>query len=273
MKFIKLLVLSLLTTGVIAQDFKIPTKSPLQTINQEFALSSIEVEYSRPSARGRVIFGDLVPYGNLWRTGANNQTIITFGEDVKISGMEVKKGKYSILSRPDKDSWEILFCTPTTSVFNFKPTDKVFSINVKPGKTDGYAETFTISFGPQTDNSATVEIAWENTKVSFEVNADIDDKIMRDIDFIMKADRRPYFAAASYYYDNDKDMDKALEWINKALEQDPAFFITHTKAKIQLKGGDKKGALETAKMALKQAQDANNNDYIALNKKLIDSIK
>lgn len=272
MKIFKFLFLTLLTTSVFAQDFKIPTKSPLQTIKQEFALSSIEVEYSRPGTRSRIIFGDLVPYGNLWRTGANNQTLITFGEDVSLNGTAVKQGKYTILSRPSVNSWELLFCSPSTSVFNFQEDNVIFSIEVPAKKTNTFYESFTIGFSNQTDNSVNVDIAWENTMVTFEVVADIDAKVMRSIDAIMSADNRPYFAAASYYYDNDKDMDKALEWVNKALEQNPAFFITHVKAKIQLKAGDKAGAMLTARQALKEAQDANNLDYIALNKKLIDLI-
>ena len=273
MKLVKILFFALLSYSAIGQGIKTPSKSPLQTLKQEFALSSIEIEYSRPSARGRVIYGDLVPFGNLWRTGANNQTLITLGENVEVNGVAVKGGKYTILTKPGKDTWEVLLCTPTTSVFNFDEKNVVYTFTAKTEKKAAYTETFTISFGKQTDNTADIHIDWENTSVNLAVKADIDSKIMADIEKIMKADSRPYFAAASYYYDNDKDMNKALEWINKALEQDSAFFITHVKAKIQLKAGDKKGALETANLALKQAENAKNADYIALNKKLIASIK
>lgn len=274
MKLIKVLAFSLLTWSATAQTLKVPTKSPLQTIKQEFALSSVEIEYSRPSARGRKIFGDLEAYGKLWRTGANSQTTITFGEDVKVNGTPLKAGKYSILSVIGEQTWKIRFCTPETSVFNFKEENVVATIDAKSVTLPFDIETFTILFGAQTDNSLEVNIMWERTLVPFTITADIDQKVMATIDKIMSGDSRPYLAAASYYLDNGKDLNKALEWANKAAEQQPdAFWVSHTKAKIQAKLGDKKGALATATQSLNQAKAAKNGDYVALNEKLIASLK
>jgi tetratricopeptide (TPR) repeat protein len=271
MKLLKVLVVTLITFGATAQGIKVPTKSPAQTIKQEFALSSVEIDYSRPSAKGRKIFGDLEAYGKLWRTGANSQTTINFGEDVKVNGKPLKAGKYTILTVIGKENWKIHFCTPTTSVFNFKESDIVTTIDVKSIASPVYFETFTILFGTQTDTSLDVNIVWENTVVPFTVSTDIDEKVMSAIDKAMNVDSRPYHAAASYYYDNNKDLKKALEWVNKAMEAQPtAFWITHLKAKIQAKAGDKKGALETATKALNQAK---NGDYVALNEKLIATLK
>ncbi len=274
MKLIKVLAFALITYGASAQSFKVPTKSPLQTIKQEFALSSVEVEYSRPSARGRKIFGDLEAYGKLWRTGANTQTLITFGEDVKVNGTPLKAGKYSILTVIGKEDWKIRFCKPETSVFNFKEENVVATVDAKSVKLADYAETFTIAFGKQTDNTLEVNIMWENTRVPFTVSTDIDEKVMASIDKAMAADTRPYLAAASYYLDNGKDLKKALEWANKAVAAQPdAFWVSHTKAKIQAKMGDKKGAAETANASLNQAKAAKNQDYVALNEKLLASLK
>ncbi|MCD8540542.1 MAG: DUF2911 domain-containing protein [Leadbetterella sp.] len=142
MKFIKVLAFSLLTLSATAQTLKVPTKSPLQTIKQEFALSSVEIEYSRPSARGRKIFGDLEAYGKLWRTGANSQTTITFGEDVKVNGTPLKAGKYSILTVIGKEDWKIRFCNPATSVFNFKEGDVVATIDAQAVSLPFDIETF-----------------------------------------------------------------------------------------------------------------------------------
>jgi len=274
MKLIKVLAFSLLTWSATAQSLKVPTKSPLQTIKQEFALSSVEIEYSRPSARGRKIFGDLEAYGKLWRTGANAQTTINFGEDVKVNGTALKAGKYTILTVIGKEDWKIRFCTPETSVFNFKEENVVATIDAKAVSLPFDIETFTIMFGKQTDNSLEVNIMWENTLVPFTITTDIDSKVMASIDKIMSADNKPYFAAASYYLDNGKDLKKALEWVNIAVKQQPdAFWVSHTKAKIQAKMGDKKGATETATQSLNQAKAAHNGDYVALNEKLIASLK
>jgi tetratricopeptide (TPR) repeat protein len=274
MKLLKVLVLSLMAFGATAQGIKVPTKSPAQSIKQEFALSSVEIEYSRPSVKGRKIFGDLEAYGKLWRTGANSPTAITFGEDVKVNGKPLKAGKYTILTVVGKADWKILFCTPATSVFNFKESDVVVSIDVKSVPSPVFFETFSILFGTQTDTSLDVNIIWENTVVPFTITSDIDEKVMASIDKAMNVDSRPYHAAASYYYDNNKDIKKALEWVNKAVDAQPtAFWITHLKAKIQAKAGDKKGALETANKALGQAKEAKNGDYVALNEKLISSLK
>ncbi|MFS0489672.1 DUF2911 domain-containing protein [Leadbetterella byssophila] len=274
MKLIKVLALALITYGASAQSFKVPTKSPLQTIKQEFALSSVEIEYSRPSARGRKIFGDLEAYGKLWRTGANAQTLITFGEDVKVNGTPLKAGKYTILSVIGKDEWKIRFCTPETSVFNFKESNVIATVSAKPVNVDFHWETFTILFGAQTDTSLEVNMIWENTMVPFTITTEIDEKVMANINKVMSSDTRPYLAAASYYLDNGKDLKKALEWANKAVEQQPdAFWVTHTKAKIQAKLGDKKGAMETAKLSLSQAKAASNQDYVALNEKLMATLK
>lgn len=274
MKLIKVLAFSLLTWGATAQTLKVPTKSPLQTVKQEFALSSVEIEYSRPSARGRKIFGDLEPYGKLWRTGANAQTTISFGEDVKVNGTPLKAGKYSILTVIGKEDWKIRFCNPATSVFNFKESDVVATIDVKAVTLPFNIETFTIMFGTQTDNSLDVNIMWERTFVPFTITSDIDEKVMATIERIMASDSKPYLAAAGYYLDNGKDLTKALEWANKAVAQQPeAFWVSHTKAKIQAKMGDKKGATETATKSLGQAKAAGNQDYVALNEKLLAGLK
>jgi hypothetical protein len=272
----KILILSLLALsfGSFAQGLKVPAPSPLQTVKQEFALSSIEVAYSRPAAKGRKIFGDLVPFGAMWRTGANSQTLITFGEDVKVGGVAVKAGKYSLVSIPNKDIWEIILCKPETSAFNYKADAEVARFKAKVAQMPMPIENFMIVFGAQTANSVAVSIIWEKTEVEFTVEADIDTKIMSEIDKSMNVDSKPYFAAASYYFDNGKDLGKALEWVNKAVDQNPkAFWMMHLKAKVLAKQGDKAAAITTAKKSIELAQEAKNADYVALNEKLISSLK
>ncbi|MCA0363781.1 MAG: DUF2911 domain-containing protein [Bacteroidetes bacterium] len=257
-----------------SQGIKTPAPSPGQTIKQDFALSSIEINYSRPAAKGRKIFGDLVPYGKMWRTGANGQTTITFGEDVTVGGKAVKAGKYSILSIPGEKEWEIILAKPETSVFNYKAENEVTRFKTAAIAMPFAVENFMILFGAQTSNSVNISLVWEKTEVEFSVVADIDTKIMADIDKAMNVDSKPYFQAASYYFDNGKDMKKALEWANKAVDAQPdAYWVSHLKAKIQAKTGDKAGAIATAQKSMEMAKKGNNPDYVALNEKLISSLK
>ena len=171
MKKIIVFALTVLSFGTFAQGIKTPAPSPTQTIKQEFALSSIEINYSRPAAKGRKIFGDLVPYGKMWRTGANSQTTVTFGEDVKVGGVPVKAGKYSLLTIPGKSEWEIILCKPETSVFNYKSENEVTRFKAKSIEMPFAVENFIIMFSTQTSNTANISMVWEKTEVEFTVEA------------------------------------------------------------------------------------------------------
>jgi tetratricopeptide (TPR) repeat protein len=260
-----------------AQQLKVPAPSPLQTLDQAFGLSNIKIEYSRPSAKGRTVYGDVVPFGKVWRTGANQATKITFGEDVKVEGNALTAGTYALYSIPNKDSWEIMFYKDLKlggNVSDYKQENEVLRIKVKPSALSSKVETFTINVADITASAANVQLDWEQTRASFNVVADIDTKIMKDIEAAIEKDNRPYFQAASYYYDNNKDMNKALEWVNKAAEQNPtAYWIMHLKAKIQVKLKDNKGAIESAEKSLAMAKEAKNEDYVKMNEKLIAEAK
>jgi tetratricopeptide (TPR) repeat protein len=274
MKNLLVLAITFIAFGTFAQTIKTPAPSPGQTIKQDFALSSIEVNYSRPAAKGRKIFGDLVPYGKLWRTGANAQTIITFGEDVTVGGKALKAGKYSLITIPNKSEWEIIFCKPETSASNYSAENEVMRFKAKVNEMPMAIENFMIVFGAQSSNSVMMSIIWEKTEVEFEVKADIDTKIMAEIDKAMNVDSKPYFQAAGYYFDNGKDLTKALAWADKAVEAQPtAYWVATLKARIQAKAGDKKGATATAMKALQLAKDGKNDDYVKINEELIKSLK
>jgi hypothetical protein len=191
-----------LTSSTLCAQLKVPAPSPLQTIKQTFALSDITIEYSRPSAKGRVIFGDVVSFGSVWRTGANSTTKITFGEDVKVEGNDVKAGTYGLYSVPNKDSWEIMLYKDLTlggNVADYKKENEVVRFTVKPTALTEKVETFAINVADITANSANVELVWEKTRVAFKVVADIDSKIMKTIETTIVKDNRPYYPAASYY--------------------------------------------------------------------------
>jgi len=265
------------TIQVNAQTVKTPAPSPLQTIDQAFALSNIKIEYSRPSVKGRVIFGDLVPYGKVWRTGANSSTKITFGDDVKIEGVALKAGTYALYTIPNKDSWDIMFYKDLTlggNVGEYKATDEVLRVKGKVSASPMKFETFTINIADVTSTTANIELLWDMTKVSFGVSTEIDEKVMKSIETAMEKDSRPYFQSANYYYENNKDLSKALSWVNTAIEQNPkAFWMTHLKAKIQMKMKDTKGAIESAEKSMATAKEEGSDDYVKLNEKLIKEAK
>ncbi len=260
------------TAPGFAQGVKTPAASPTQTINQDFALSSISVTYSRPAMKGRTIFGDLVPYGEVWRTGANSPTKIKFGEDVTVNGKAVPAGEYALYTIPGKDQWTFILSKKLTlwGASGYSQADDLMRFTAVPQELPFNIENFTILFGSQTANSVEVQLLWANVIVGFDVKADIDDKILTSIEAAMKGEKKPYFQAASWYYEKGLDLDKALNWANEAVKAQPdAYYIEHLKAKIQLKKGDKKGAIASATSSMKKAETQKNPDYVALNKKLI----
>ncbi|MEZ4799921.1 MAG: DUF2911 domain-containing protein [Flavobacteriales bacterium] len=260
-----------------AQSLKTPAPSPLCTMKQAFGLSDITVEYSRPSAKGRVVYGNVVPYDQLWRTGANGSTLITFGDDVTIEGKAVKAGTYSIYSIPGKTSWDIMLNTDTKLGGNVGEYDKakeVARFTVKSQAVTEMVETFTINVADISANAAEIEIVWEKTKVSFRVETEIDSKIMANIEKAVIQDNKPYFQAARYYYENDKDMNQALTWINKAVESNPgAYWVLMVKANIQYKLNDMKGAKETANKVVEIATADGDSAYVRQGKELLAKIK
>ena len=266
-----------LTTTSLSAQLKVPASSPLQTIKQAFALSDITIEYSRPSAKGRVIFGDVVSFGSVWRTGANSTTKITFGEDVKVESNDVKAGTYGLYTIPNKDSWEIMLYKDLTlggNVADYKKENEVVRFTIKPSTLTEKVETFAINVADISPNSANVELVWEKTRVAFKVVADIDTKIMKTIETTIVKDNRPYYQAASYYYDNDKDLKLAAEWIDKAIASNPkAYWVVLLKAKIQYKAKDLKGAAITAEQAKVLATADQDDAYIKMADKIITDSK
>jgi hypothetical protein len=267
---------SLCYLGSIAQPLRTPAPSPPQFVRQDFGLSSIELSYSRPGVKGRKIFGDLVPFGKVWRTGANTATTIQFGDDVTIEGNKVPAGKYGLLTIPGEQEWTIILSKQldVTSPANYKQDQDQVRIQEKTIDLPFSIENFTIMFNNVTSNSCDLDFIWDKTIVTLPIKTDIDTKIMSQIDNAMNKDNRPYFTAALYYMENGKDLQKALEWFDQATVQDPkAYFIFYQKARCQAKLGRKKEALATAQKSKQLATEANNTDYITLNDKLIATLQ
>jgi tetratricopeptide (TPR) repeat protein len=258
--------------NVDAQTLTTPQPSPTQTIKQNFALSSIELSYSRPGMKGRKIFGDLVPYGNVWRTGANNATLITFADDVTIGGTLVKAGKYGILTIPEKRNWTIIITKQldVTSPAAYKKDMDVVRVEAKTMDLDESMETFTMQFANVKPSSTELHIMWDRTAVALPITTDFDKKVSAQIDQMMNKDNRPYFGAAMYYMDNGKDLNQALSWFDKAVELQPeAFWIHHQRANCLAKLGKKEEAKTAANKSKELAATAKNEDYVKLNEKLL----
>jgi tetratricopeptide (TPR) repeat protein len=220
-----------------------------------------------------VIYGDLVPFGKVWRTGANSATKITFGEDIKLEGNAVTAGTYALYSIPNKESWEIMLYKDLTlggNVEDYKKENEVLRFVVKTKPLNDKVENFTIDISDITSTTANIDLNWDKTRVSFAVTADIDAKIMKNIETSLKADTRPYYQAANYYFETNRDLAKALEWVNKGIEQNPkAYWMYNLKAKIQVKLNDKKGAVASAEQLIILAKEDKDETYVKMGEKLI----
>lgn len=249
-------------------QLKMPQVSSAQTIIQEFGLGTVTIKYSRPNVKGRNVFADLAPFGEVWRTGANTITTITFSEDISLEGKAVKSGEYALLTIPGKDSWTIILNKETKQwgAYAYKEAEDVLRFSVRPSKLTDNAETFTITFSDVTPTSAKLNIIWADTRVSIAMLTEVDGKVMASIDEAMKSEKKPYMQSAIYYYENGKDISKALAWMNSvAPEEQKTPWFNYWKAKIQLKSGDKVGAAASARTGLEIAKAMNIAEYVRLN--------
>jgi tetratricopeptide (TPR) repeat protein len=266
----------LIALGSKAQSLKVPALSTTQTIEQELGLGKITLTYSRPDVRGRKIFGGLEPWGNVWRTGANSATIIKFSDDVVIEGNKVPAGEYGLFTIPDQNEWTIILnkTAHRWGAYDYKEADDLLRFKVKTVNHADPLETLTFQFNNVDQNKCELEFRWDKVSFAFHISTDPDAKVMADIDRIMNKDTKPYFTAAQYYYENNKDLNKALEWINEAEKADPKSpFYKVWKARIQLKMGNKTGALATAQEGVKLAHDQKDAEYERFNQVVADQAK
>ena len=273
--FFLLAVCACITLSLDAQQLRTPAASTTTTVRQDFGLSFVELNYSRPSMKGRKIFGDLVPYGKVWRTGANNATTITFGDTVMIGGKKVNPGKYGLLTIPEAGSWTIIVTKQlnVTSPDAYKQDQDVARVKAEVQAMPFPIETFTMVFGDIKSNSMGLAMLWENAVVELPITTDVDSRVMAQINQLMERDNRPYFGAGMYYLENGKDLNKAITWFDKAIEQNPkAFWIYHQRANALAKLGKKQDAIASAKKSIDLAKEAKNDDYVELNEKLLKTL-
>lgn len=270
MKRILTLMLCAATFCVNAQ-VKTPAPSPKATVDQVVGLTDVEIVYSRPSMKGRTVFGDLVPFGKTWRTGANANTTISFSEDVVIDGKTLKKGKYALYTVPKAESWDIIFYSTTDNwgtPEEWKDSDVALRATARTEMLNRAVESFTIAINNLDNNSGNLELSWEKTLVSIKFEVPTAKTAIASIEKALGGPTAgDYFSAAQYYYQSNGDSNKAMEYVNKAIElnKDKPFYYYRQKSLIQARLGDKKGAIETAKISLAKSQEAKNMDYVKMN--------
>jgi len=268
-----LIALAIILAPFVAEaQIKTPQASPKGYIKQTVGLTDVEVTYSRPGARGRAVFGNLVPFGKLWRTGANENTIINFGDDVVIDGKTLKKGKYAIYTIPKIESWEVIFYLSTDNwglPENWNEAYVALKTTVKENALPTPVETFTIGINGLEQSSAYLEMAWENSHVALKFEVPTAKLATASIQKTLAGPTwNDYYAASQYLFQSNGNMISAREYVDKALElsTEKPYYLTRLKSLIQAKQGDKAGAIETAKVSLAAAEAANNQDYVKMNK-------
>jgi hypothetical protein len=264
-------------TSLTAQELKLPALSPTSTITQEFSTSKIEITYSRPSMRGRKVFGDLVPFGSVWRTGANAATKITFGEEVEIGGTKIPAGSYSFYSIPGQNEWEIIINKNTGNwgAMGYDTKDDVVRVKVKSTTLSQATETFTMWVSNITFSSCSIDLAWENTMVSVPVKANNQERLTANIDKAINNPNIPYQQAATYYFETNQQLDKALDYATKAADKNPkAYWLFMLKARIAAKLGNKSVATEAANKTIEVAKGTPGEaEYTKAAQELLTSLK
>jgi hypothetical protein len=275
MKRTALLFTALLTGFCGLSQIQTPQASPSSELKQTVGLSEVTVRYSRPSMRGRAIFGNLVPFDAVWRTGANANTTVTFSDPVTIGSSTMEAGTYALFTKPGASQWEVYFYSDTNNWGTPGEWDenKVAATATAPVYSmDDPVETFTITIDDLNNNGATIGLIWENTYVGIPFQVPTQEKAMKSIETVMSGPSSgDYYAAASYYFEEGKDLQRAREWIDKAVTANPdAYWMARRQSLIYAKMGDTKGAIAAAKKSLAAAEKAGNADYVKMNK---DSLK
>ena len=264
-----LIILSFTSFKSFAQ-INTPAASPSAVISQTLGLTKITVDYSRPSVNGRKIFGDLVPYTKVWRTGANKITSIKFDDEVLVNGVAMKAGSYGLYTIPGKDEWTIIFNRDDKQwgAYGYEIKKDVIRFNVQPIQPKEFTEKMTIDFVEFTPTTTYLSIKWENTEVRFKIEQKVEEKIMAEIaEKTAKPDATSdtYFAAADYYFQKGINLDQALGWANKVLEKSKEYWTYQLVARIAAKQKNCAVALPNAEKSMEMAKKAGDDAYIKLN--------
>jgi hypothetical protein len=260
----------MLLTGQVCAQIQRPMASPAAKIEQRVGLTDVKVEYFRPSKNKRVVFGNVVPFGELWRTGANDNTRFTVSDAIVFGKDTLKAGTYAIFTTPNPENWEVIFYTDYSGGGTPERIDEAkvaYRTQVKTTKLNDEVETFTIAVDATTTKSAILQFSWENTRVSMPFEVPTAQKMLANVEKAMAGPSAgDYYAAAEFYFKEKKDLKKAVEWISKACDMRPdAFWYFRLKAQIQAELGDFKNAIASAKMSKDGAEKAGNKAYVDMN--------
>ena len=253
-------------------QIRTPAPSPAASFTQAVGLTEISGEYSRPGVKGRAIFGDLVPYDKVWRTGANAATKITFSDDVQVEGNDLKAGSYAVLTKPGMSSWDVHFYAYESGNFgSYLEKDPDLVVTVTPSTMPMSVERFLITVGGMTDNGAVLQFIWDTTLVPVQITVNTEERVMANIDRVLSGPSNgDYYAAGQYLFNSGKDLEKALMYVQKATHSDnPRFWQVRQESLILAKLGRKAEAIKAAKKSLELATAAGNDDYVRMNEKSI----
>jgi hypothetical protein len=272
LKYLFLISLILLSKTIYAQ-IKTPAASPTATVSQGVGLTKVTIDYSRPSVKGRKIFGDLVPYGKVWRTGANRITTIKLDDDMHINGAPVKAGNYGLYTIPGESAWVIIINKDDKQwgSYEYDVNKDVIRFSIQPLRIEPMVEQMEIRFEEFTLTSAMIAINWESTSARFKIEHRVEDKIMADIkEKTAKPDASndTFVTAADYYYTKNYNLPQALEWSKKVLEKEKEYWNYQLVARIASKMGDCKTAIPNAEKSMELATKAGDDAYIKLNKQV-----
>ncbi|HUA39895.1 MAG TPA: DUF2911 domain-containing protein [Candidatus Sulfopaludibacter sp.] len=265
-------------------EVEFPAASPACTLKQRVGLTDIEVDYSRPGVKNRTIFGGIVPYGQVWRTGANQATKLTLNTPVKLEGHEIPAGTYALFTIPGENEWTVIINKDASQwgAFQYNEKDDLVRFKVTPVTlSDTHIETFTVEFNHIRDESAVLNLVWDNTVVPIRLAVEVTGKLVPQIEAAMAAPGKKsdgfYFQAATFYYNHGLDLKKALDWVNAGLADNPriAFEMFHLKAEILANLGDKPGAIAAAKQSTELALKAEGpaSSFPKMNQDLISSLQ
>ncbi len=277
MKKVLLLLMTCVTIYSVQAQIETPQPSPSAKLEQKVGLTDVTIEYSRPGVKGRKVFGGLVPYGEMWRTGANKNTIVTFSTDATVDGQTLKAGSYAIFTKPGKETWDVYFYTDTENwgtPQNWDDSKVAAKTNVKSYSVPFDVETYAMDINNITNGGGHLEIIWEKTYVAVPFTVPTDDAVLKSISNVMGGPGvNDYYSAAVYYLQENKDIEKARMWIDKAIDMTkskPRFWMLRQQSLIHAKAGNTKSAIAAAKQSLELAEKAGNKGYIKMNQ---DSLK
>ncbi|TQD40077.1 DUF2911 domain-containing protein [Haloflavibacter putidus] len=270
------LILFLFIGLTLTAQVETPQPSPKASIEQMVGLTNISIDYSRPSLKGREIFGELIPYGKKWRTGANQNTVVSFKDDVTVEGKALKAGSYALYTIPGKETWEIIFYSNTKNwglPSKWDKSKEALRVSVRAEEIDYSMETFTLLFDNLRNDSAVLRIMWQNTMVPIAITTPSMEKAVKSIETTLsgKPTAADYYAAGSYYAAENKELEKALGWVDKSISMsdNPGHWMLRQKALIQAQLGKKKEAMQTLKKSLQLAEKNEDAHYIKLNKETL----